>query len=93
MSSNDLNTLAVPVTATGDYGINQPDNAWPGAAEDVVISMRAIGHHLYQTGWDRDSDGHEVWLRHKDYHDPSHEHPWSEWVKFPPDEAPAPPEE
>ena len=93
MSSSDLNKLSVPVTAAGDYGINKPENAWPGAAEDVVIGMRAVGHHLYQTGWDRDGDGHEIWLRHKDYHDQEdHVHDWSEWQKYPPDPAPEPEE-
>lgn len=86
----DLNRLSAPQAATGDYGVNQPDNAWPGAADDVVISMRQIGGYLYQTGYDKDGDGTFIMMRRKPVDTGADA--WDAWTKFPADPEPPEPE-
>ena len=50
--TNDLNQLSSPPGANGNYGINQPVNAWPGASSDVVIWQVNIGDEVRQMGRD-----------------------------------------
>ena len=62
--ANDLNTL-MPVSAShGDYGLNDPANAWPGAGTDVVVNVSWLGTTLVQVGYNSENPD-DIWARHR----------------------------
>lgn len=74
----DLDTLAVPSRTDADYVIHDPDNAWPGHGDDVLIWMQLVGDELLQFG--RNRDGGTTWLRRRNF--AGEGGAWSDWVDF-----------
>ena len=51
MITNDLDYISVPRLAEGDYRIQNPINAWPGAGTEVIIYVSSFGRgQITQTG-------------------------------------------
>ena len=87
---NDLNSLTPVSASRGDYGINDPANAWPGAGTDVVVNVSWLGTTVVQTGFNADNPD-DLWVRYRR----DGEQAFSEWASLsgaiaPPEPAPAP---
>jgi hypothetical protein len=70
------------------YGINLPENAWPGASDDIVIATVLAGGKYIQIGSNYGEA--QLYSRNRDYNAGG---PWSAWAQWPaPEPEPPAPE-
>ena len=86
--ANDLNQLTPVSSSRGDYGLNDPVNAWSGAGSDIIVSVSWIGTTLVQIGYDSGQPD-DLWVRYRR----DGEQAYSPWASLsgaiaPPDAAP-----
>jgi hypothetical protein len=82
----DLNALMPLSYRQGDYGVLQPDNAWPDAGERVTLFVFPIGTKIVQIGWS-DADPGKAMMRARTDGSPH----WGAWTEIEPPPEPQSP--
>lgn len=88
---SDLNSFMPLSPLHGDAWVHDPENAWPGASNDVIVTTVFLGPDiLVQIGRDLMEVGNGQWSRFRrmSLASASQDEEWSDWQAF---NAPAPP--